>query len=124
MKSAPLAVARPFTRRQFISNAGAAMTLAAVNIVPRQVLGAPGQKPPSEKLNIAGIGVGGMGAANLGNLESENIVAGPLTELCLLGNLAKRMDARIEWDATQLKVTNLPEANKYVRSESRPGWSW
>ena len=58
-----------------MSNAGAAMTLAAVSIVPRHVVGAPGQKPPSEKLHIAGIGVGGMGAANLGQLESENIVA-------------------------------------------------
>jgi predicted dehydrogenase len=75
MKNDQLSGARPFTRRQFLSNAGAAMTLAAVSIVPRQVLGAPGQKPPSEKLNIAGIGVGGMGAANLRNLASENIVA-------------------------------------------------
>ena len=24
---------------------------------------------------------------------------GPLTETCLLGNIAKRVDARIEWDA-------------------------
>jgi hypothetical protein len=49
--------------------------------------------------------------------------SGPLTEFCLLGNIAKRMDARIEWDAAQLKVTNLPEANKYVRTEYRSGWS-
>lgn len=33
-----------------------------------------GHKAPSDKLNIAGIGVGGMGAANLKNLKSENIV--------------------------------------------------
>ncbi len=31
--------------------------------------------PPSEKMNVAGIGVRGMGGANLRNLESENIVA-------------------------------------------------
>ena len=49
--------------------------------------------------------------------------SGPLTEFCLLGNMAKRMDARIEWDAAHLKVTNLPEANKYVRTEYRSGWS-
>ena len=75
MKSEQLSMTHPFTRRQFISGAGAAMTLAAFSIAPRHVLGGPGQKPPSEKLNIAGIGVGGMGAANLANLESENIVA-------------------------------------------------
>jgi hypothetical protein len=49
--------------------------------------------------------------------------SGPLTEICLLGNIAKRMDARIEWDADNMKVTNLPEANQYVRGEYRKGWS-
>lgn len=49
--------------------------------------------------------------------------SGPLTEVCLLGNLAIRMDARIEWDAANMKVTNLPEANKYVRAEYRSGWT-
>ncbi|HDT13763.1 MAG TPA: Gfo/Idh/MocA family oxidoreductase, partial [Candidatus Aminicenantes bacterium] len=36
---------------------------------------APRAQAPSDRLNIAGIGVGGMGAANLRQLESENIVA-------------------------------------------------
>jgi predicted dehydrogenase len=49
--------------------------------------------------------------------------SGPLTEICLLGNVAKRVDGRIEWDAANLKVTNLPEANRYVRTEYRKGWS-
>lgn len=49
--------------------------------------------------------------------------SGPLTETCLLGNIAKRMDARLEWDAAKLEITNLPEANQYVRAACRPGWS-
>ena len=49
--------------------------------------------------------------------------SGPLTEMCLLGNVARRADARIEWDAANVKVTNPPEANKYVRTEYRKGWS-
>lgn len=49
--------------------------------------------------------------------------SGPLTETCLLGNIAKRMDARIEWDAANLKITNLPDANQYVRTEYRKGWT-
>ena len=49
--------------------------------------------------------------------------SGPLTETCLLGNVAQRVDARIEWDAENLKVTNLPEANRYIRTEYRKGWS-
>jgi len=49
--------------------------------------------------------------------------SGPLTEMCLLGNVAKRVDAPIKWDAANLKVTNLPEANAVVRTEYRKGWS-
>ncbi|MHC4087914.1 MAG: hypothetical protein ACYSU5_22330 [Planctomycetota bacterium] len=49
------------TRRQFLGSAAAA---AAFTIVPRHVLGGAGRTPPSEKLNIAGIGsvmwIGGM----------------------------------------------------------------
>ena len=48
--------------------------------------------------------------------------SGPLTEACCLGNIAQRVDARIEWDAENMKVTNLPEANQYVRAEYRKGW--
>ncbi len=49
--------------------------------------------------------------------------SGPLTETCLLGNIAKRVDARIDWDAANLKITNLPEADKLVRTQYRQGWS-
>ncbi len=43
--------------------------------MPRHVLGGAQRTAPSEKLNIAGIGVGGMGKSNLSQLETENIVA-------------------------------------------------
>ncbi len=45
-----------------------------------------------------------------------------LTEICLLGNIAKRVDARIEWDGPNMQVTNLPQANQYVRTPYREGW--
>ncbi len=48
---------------------------AAFSVVPRSVLGGPGYLAPSEKLNIAGIGVGGRGAGDIKELESQNIVA-------------------------------------------------
>jgi predicted dehydrogenase len=48
--------------------------------------------------------------------------SGPLTEFCCLGNIAKRVDTRIEWDAENMKVTNMPEANKFVKTEYRAGW--
>jgi predicted dehydrogenase len=49
--------------------------------------------------------------------------AGPLTETCLLGNVAKRIDGWIEWDAVNLKVTNSEKANRLIRTEYRTGWS-
>lgn len=61
------------SRRKFVK--GAALVATGFTIVPRHVLGGVGFKAPSDTLNIAGIGVGGMGFANLKNLETQNIVA-------------------------------------------------
>jgi len=47
------------SRRGFISRSVSAV--ASFTIVPRHVLGGAGNIPPSEKLNIADIGVGGQG---------------------------------------------------------------
>jgi len=60
------------SRRDFM---GAAAAVAAFTIVPRHVLGGPGQIPPSEKINIAGVGIGGQGGSDLRELSSQNIVA-------------------------------------------------
>jgi predicted dehydrogenase len=49
--------------------------------------------------------------------------SGPLTEICLLGNVAKRLDTRIAWDAASLKVTNAPDAEALIRRPYRPGWT-
>ena len=59
------------SRREFVG----ATAAAAFTIVSPHVLGGPGRVPPSEKLNIAGIGVGGRGAGDLDAVKSENIVA-------------------------------------------------
>jgi len=61
------------SRRSFV--AGAASAIAGFTIVPRYVLGGAGYKPPSEKLNIAAVGIGGMGKDNIKACEGENIVA-------------------------------------------------
>ena len=59
------------TRRTFI-----AATAATISIVPRHVLGGPEHTPPSEKLNVAGIGIGGMGSGDIQRIgASENVVA-------------------------------------------------
>lgn len=54
------------TRRQFIRRASAAAF--AFSIVPRHVLGGPRFVPPSEKVNIALVGAGGMGRSNMQSL--------------------------------------------------------
>jgi predicted dehydrogenase len=63
---------QPIPRRDFLKTTAAAA--AGFTIVPRHVLGA-GQTAPSDRLNIAGVGVGGMGRVNLTALSTENIVA-------------------------------------------------
>ena len=61
------------TRRTFVRNAAAGV--AAAHFVAPHVLGGPGKTAPSDRINIAGIGVGGRGAACIKGVESENIVA-------------------------------------------------
>ena len=87
-----MTASKAIPRRKFISQAGAA---AALTIVPRHVLGR-GLVPPSDKLNIAGIGVGGMGRANLINLASQNIVALCDVDWGYAGKSLDRLDSDIE----------------------------
>src|SRR6185436_11421174 len=60
------------SRRHFIETA--AITGARIAIVPRHVLGR-GFTPPSNLLNIACVGIGGMGRNNMRAVGSQNIVA-------------------------------------------------
>ncbi len=80
-------------RRSFL----AASAAAAVTILPRHVLGGPGQKPPSEKLNIAVIGAGGRGADDIKELQGENIVA-----LC-----------DVDWERAAETFKRFPKATRY-----------
>lgn len=48
--------------------------------------------------------------------------AAAMTEALLLGALATRAGRRIEWDARQMKITNIHEANEYVDPPYRKGW--
>jgi len=64
---------RNVSRRELIR--GTAGAVAAFTFVPGHVLGRNGGQPASEKLNIAAIGSGGMGAGNINGCATENIVA-------------------------------------------------
>lgn len=83
-------------RRDFVK-AGTA-GLAMFHIVPSFVLGQNGQTPPSGKLNIAGVGIGGMGNGNINAVaETENIVA-----LC-----------DVDWDYAKKTFEKYPQAKKF-----------
>src|SRR5262245_35635043 len=63
------------SRRSFLAAAAAGGALAT--IVPRHVLGGAGFVPPSERINLAGIGAGGMGGGDIATLArlGANVVA-------------------------------------------------
>jgi len=84
---------KKMSRRDFLG----AAAVAAFTVVPRHVLGGPNNTPPSEKLNIAGIGVGGRGAGVLQGVESQNIVA-----LC-----------DVDWSRAAATFKRYPSAKQY-----------
>lgn len=49
--------------------------------------------------------------------------SGPITEAVLLGNVAYRSGEKLQWDAANLRVTNAPKANEFLRREYRAGWT-
>lgn len=66
---APAPHRRAFLRRTLAASA------FAFTYLPARVLGLGGEPPPSRKLNLAFVGVGGRGRDNLHGLSSENVVA-------------------------------------------------
>jgi len=82
-------------RRQFLQ--AATLTFSSLMIVPRHVLGGKGFIAPSDKLNIAGIGVGGMGGHNIKEMQTQNIVA-----LC-----------DVDWEHARKTFELFPTAKRY-----------
>ncbi len=65
---------QPLSRRSFLG--GVASTAFAGLVLPRHVLGGRGYIAPSDRVNVAGVGVGGMGGRNVSHVApTENIVA-------------------------------------------------
>ena len=86
---------RHISRRDFLKTGALA---AGLTIVPNSVLGKThGFTSPSDKLNIAGVGVGGMGRGNLRNMSTENIVA-----LC-----------DVDWRYAEKTFNDYPKAKKF-----------
>ena len=66
-------MSKPYSRRDFVGDT--AKLAAGAMIVPRVVLGGTGYRAASARLNIAFVGVGGMGMSNMAQCLDENIVA-------------------------------------------------
>jgi hypothetical protein len=50
------------------------------------------------------------------------LYTGPITETILLGGVALRAGKKVEYDSANMKITNLPDANKYLVRDYRKGW--
>ena len=58
-----------------------------------------------------------------GTTRSNFDFAGPLTEAVLLGSVCIRNGGeKLDWDSANLKITNDPDANKFLHYEYRKGW--
>ncbi len=78
------------SRRQFLGST--ALASAGFMFLPSRVLGRGGFKSPNEKLNIAGIGVGGQGGHDISQMTSENIVALCDVDAAHAGGIFRRYD--------------------------------
>jgi len=86
------------SRRQFIKKG--AIASIGLTVVPSHVISGLGHKAPSDKLNIAGIGIGGKGHPNIKAMATENIVG-----LC-----------DVDWNYAETCFKDFPNARKY--------WDW
>ena len=86
------------SRRGFLKKAG--LISAGMTIIPSKVMSGLGYKAPGDKLNIAGVGIGGKGHTNLHGMATENIVA-----LC-----------DVDWKYADGCFKEFPMAKKY--------WDW
>ncbi len=80
------------SRRQFVKSAAVA---AAFTIVPRSVLGGTNRTPPSEKINVGIIGVGGQGT-----WDTQQLLEFPELRVIAVADPVKRCDYSKWWYET------------------------
>ena len=86
------------TRREFLKKATVAT--AGISVVPNLAVSGLGHRAPSDKLNIAGVGIGGKGHPNLKGMATENIIG-----LC-----------DVDWKYADRCFKDFPKAKRY--------WDW
>jgi predicted dehydrogenase len=83
------------SRREFLKKS--ASVFAGLTVVPAFTVSGLGHRPPSDKLNIAGVGIGGKGHPNLVGMKTENIVG-----LC-----------DVDWKYAGRCFNEFPKAKRY-----------
>ena len=83
------------TRRDFLKKS--ALSAVGLTVVPSFAVSGLGHRAPSDKLNIAGVGIGGKGFPNLRAMSAENIVA-----LC-----------DVDWKYAGKCFSHFPGASRY-----------
>src|ERR1041385_4749021 len=115
---------KDMTRREFVADAGraafgVAAAVKAPMIVPRHVLGGVGYRAPSDMVNFAVVGFGGMGSGNAQELcKTERLVAVCDVDLNfsntnVTGKLRPNRDGVVRPEAVGLK-DQFDKAAKYV----------
>jgi predicted dehydrogenase len=99
-------------RRTFLASAAA--VTAGFTIVPRHVLGGQGVTAPSDKLNIAGIGIGGMGKNNIGRCATENIVALCDVDFTLADPVFKKYPGAKQYKDYRVMLDEMPSIDAVV----------
>jgi predicted dehydrogenase len=113
------------TRREFLTESGTAAAAAAFTakgfpmIVPRHVLGGPGYQAPSDTVNFAVVGFGGMGSGNAHTLAGwHNLAAVCDVDMVFAqrnvdDKLRPRSDGSVNPDAIKLR-DQFAKAAKYA----------
>ena len=86
-----------WTRRRFLRSA--AVSGAVLSVVPRHVLGAPGVPTPNSRVQLAGVGVGGVGFGQIQSCEQAGFHVAALCDV------------------------DDAYANKYLQEPYQNGWS-
>ena len=100
-----------FTRRRFLANGG--LSAAALTIVPSCILAGKGRTPPSERINVACIGVGSQGLRVMLNFLRQ-----PDAHVVSVCDVNEASSDYPQWGATEFR-----DAVRKLLGR-RDGWDW
>jgi predicted dehydrogenase len=84
----------------------------------------PALKGPSNNKDDLGMKIEWVAGIKGGPAPYSNFdFAALMTETLLLGNVAVKLGKKLDWDAANLKVTNVKEAEHLIKTAYRKGWT-